>query len=54
MSKIGDFVIECGELYQERHPDASWDEAMKVITSDNEEANEIEKEIFKRRGIEVE
>lgn len=52
MSKMGDFVIEIAELYQERHPGSSWEEAMEVVTSDNKESNELEHEVLKRRGIE--
>lgn len=53
MSKMGDFVIEIAELYQKRHPDATWEQAMAVVTSDNPEANELEKEVLRRRGIEA-
>lgn len=53
MSKMGDFVIEIGELYQERHPNASWEEAMKVVTSDDPESKELEHEVLRRRGIEA-
>ena len=53
MSKMGDFIIEIAELYQERHPDASWERAMAIVTNDSKEANELEMEVLKRRGIEV-
>lgn len=55
MSKMGDFVIEMGELYQERHPSASWEETMDVVClSDDPEAIEIANEVYKRRGITIE
>ena len=53
MSKMGDFVIECGEELQKRRPELSWEEAMRIITSDNKESREIEAVIYKRRGIDV-
>jgi len=49
MSAMGDFVIECGEEYQRRHPEASWEKAMEVITSNNEESEEINDYILKKR-----
>jgi hypothetical protein len=49
MSKIGDLVIEMGELYQDKHPDASWEEAMEVVTSGNEEAKELMAEVLEMR-----
>lgn len=55
MSKMGDFVIEMAELYQERHPNTSWEEAMDTVCfTDDPEAREIEDEVYKRRGITVE
>ena len=42
MSKMGDFIIACGEEYIRRHPGCGWEKAMEVITSDNPESREIE------------
>ena len=53
MSKMGDFVIACGEEYERRHPGCGWEKAMEVITSDNPESHEIESYILKTQyGIE--
>jgi hypothetical protein len=53
MSKMGDFVIACGEEYERRHPGCGWDKAMEVITSDDPESREIESYILKTQyGIE--
>ena len=49
-----DFVIECGEEYEKRHPGCGWEKAMSVITTDNPESREIEKYILRtQHGIEV-
>lgn len=47
MSKMGDFVIACGEEYERRHPGCGWDKAMGVVTSDNSESREIEKYVLR-------
>ena len=31
MSKMGDYVILIGEMYQERHPEKSWEQVMDDI-----------------------
>ena len=51
MSKMGDFVIEIAELYLDRHPNKTWEQAMNVVTSDSPESNELKKEVLRRRGI---
>lgn len=33
MSKTADYAIRLGEEYRKRHPEQSWDEAMKIIRS---------------------
>ena len=53
MSAMGDYLIECGEEYQKRHPGTSWEQAMAVMTSDLPESKEISdyirKKILERR-----
>ena len=51
MSRIGDFVIECGEEYERRHPESTWDETMDVILSDSPVSRNIQKTVLRRRGI---
>ena len=49
MSRIGDFVIECGEEYERRHPESTWNKTMDVILSDNNTSRSIQKIVLKRR-----
>ena len=54
MSAMSNFVIECGEEYERRHPGCSWEKAMAVVTSDSRESKEIENYILRtQHGIEV-
>lgn len=49
MSRIGDFVIECGEEYERRNPESTWENTMDVILSDNRVSRNIQRVVIKRR-----
>jgi hypothetical protein len=36
MSRMGDYVIVIGELYQKRHPEKSWEQVMNEICFEEE------------------
>jgi len=50
MSKMGDYVILIGEMYQKRHPEKTWDQVMDDICFKDEtaEIRELSDKAFKK------
>lgn len=49
MSRIGDFAIDCAELYLQKHPEADWDEAMDVVMYNEKESKKLQRTVLRRK-----
>lgn len=49
MSRMGDFAIDCAELYLRKHPEASWEDAMDVVMYNDKESKKLQRTVLRRK-----
>ena len=49
MSRIGDFAIDCAELYMKQNPEADWDEAMNIVMYNEKKSKKLQRQVLRRK-----
>lgn len=49
MSRMGDFAIDCGELYLKQHPEATWEQAMDIVMNNKKKSKKLQRTVLRRK-----
>jgi len=49
MSRMGDFAIDCAELYLRKHPESSWEDAMDIVMYNDKESKKLQSTVLRRK-----